>query len=166
MSRATIIAWSFFFALILAALIFLNVLKMKDASKDTRQLHAPALRLVGHWQLYSRSDLPSYEFFFSPTSGEPRRGELAMLDNFEDFFLLRGTYQILDESVSGTRLLIQQDLGNQAVREVALLLSKDGRSAQYTYVSGDEKFMQHMKYVDDLTHPPAVEELNRDVYGN
>ena len=151
--------WRVLIVLIICGLAALNFVKYQEALKNGRPLDSPSKRLIGHWQLYSRSELPSYEFFFSPTEGDLRSGNVAMLDNFEDHFLLRGEYRVLGETVSGTRLVIRQDLGNQAVRQVTILVSKDGSSALYWYYSGEEEFKQRMIYVDDRTTPPSLQEL-------
>ena len=143
------VVWSIFFVVCLGALVWLNILH-DGGEKNPRALLRPEDRLVGHWQLYSRSDLPSYELFFGVV-GEDGRGSHTMVDEIQDQILLRGYYEIASKTSNDLAIDIRVNLGAQIDRVVTVIINRNGMHGEYIYERAGEKYRQKMKFIDANT---------------
>lgn len=142
------IRWGLGF-LAVTIIIFFVSLKMIDTKQSdgsSRDLSTPSSRLVGSWQMYSRSGLPSHVLFFGPI-GEDGRGKGYTED--VDGVTIACHYAIVNEAKKGSIVTIQKYLGDDPFREVRILIDQTGLRGSYKYVWFGEQFDQRISYIDD-----------------
>lgn len=112
-----------------------------------RDLSTPSARLVGHWQLMIYDGHPLYDLYFGPVSptGE-RKGRAIMVD--DEGMTFKGYYSILKEDVTSNTLEISKEMSPNMVRNVQLILAKNGLRGRYRYRWFDKDTDQAMEYVN------------------
>lgn len=139
--------------LVLAAFLVYQSLPGRGARRD---LSTPATRLVGHWMLYSSSDIPSAHLFFTDaTDLQDKKGLVNMVD-VDGAMAFRGYYRRVHQFEHGQDMIIQQELGGGVDRKVVLTLAPDGSNGRYRYTLLGSELDQRMVYLDDRTEPPPA----------
>ena len=134
---------------------FLVYQSLPEAGQN-RDLSTPATRLVGHWMLYSSSDLPSAHLFFTDSTAlQDEKGLVNMVD-VDGTMAHRGYYKRLQQFEHGQDMTILQELGGKMERKVVLTVAHDGTNGRYRYTLLGTELDQRMVYLDARTEPPPA----------
>ena len=140
--------------LLLVLLAGFLVYQSLPSGGQSRDLSTPAARLVGHWMLYSSSDVPSAHLFFTATTAlQDNKGLVHMVD-VDGAMAHRGYYKQVHQYEHGQDMIILQDLGGTAERKVVLTVAHEGTNGRYRYTLLGTELDQRMVYLDARTEPP------------
>jgi hypothetical protein len=143
--------WLILSILVTLGFVYLYQLRPKPGQRD---LQTPSDRLVGHWILYSPSELPSAHLFYGPIdAGEDHRGRATMIDT-DGGMVFEGYYRVESQFKHGLDLTIREDLGPILQRKVTITMARDGLTGRYRYLLLESEQDQRLAYVDALNLPP------------
>ncbi len=140
--------WILLLGLIGSSLYFSHQADLEHSGQ--RNLATPSGRMIGHWQVYSGSDVKAGEIYIAQVQ-ENGFGELYVTDPSGLIFHHR--YSIVSEKKHGRRIRIRHYLSKDDSRTEDLEVSQNGLSAQHTQVFFDELLTRRMQYLGPEIEP-------------